>query len=146
MPWHLPAELKYFRARTLGKPVIMGRKTFQSIGKPLPGRDNIVITRDATFAAPGVTVARSLPDAIGHAEAAARRSGAAEIMIIGGASIYALALPQVSRVYLTRVCLAPAGDAHFGPLDAGTWPLIEEKPIIGCDPAASACIYERQRG
>lgn len=146
MPWHLPFELKYFRARTLGKPVIMGRKTFQSVGKPLPGRDNIVITRDRAFAASGATVVASLDAAIAAAQWIAARSGATEIMVIGGGEIFAQALPLVARVYLTRVALSPEGDATFPALPADAWRLVSETPVPGAaagDPAAAACIYER---
>jgi dihydrofolate reductase len=146
MPWHLPAELKYFKARTLGKPVIMGRKTFQPIGKPLPGRDNIVVTRDVGFQAPGVLVAQSLAQAIEIADASAARTRAAEIMVIGGGEIYAQALPFVQRVYLTRIGLMPVGDAHFPSLDPAHWRLMAQTPIPGLDeggPTATACVYER---
>jgi dihydrofolate reductase len=146
MPWHLPAELKYFKARTLGKPVIMGRKTFQSIGKPLPGRENIVVTRDAAFQAPGVHIAASLAEAMVMADAAAARTGVREIMVIGGGELFAQALPLVQRVYLTRIALSPAGDAAFPPLDLRQWRLVEQAPITGgaaADPVALACVYER---
>jgi dihydrofolate reductase len=146
MPWHLPFELKYFRARTLGKPVIMGRKTFQSIGKALPGRANIVVTRDGTFGAPGITSAPSLVAAIGHARAAAAVSGATEIMVIGGGEIYAQALPIAARVYLTRVALSPEGDATFPALSPALWRLVSQEPIPAggpTEPSATACIYDR---
>jgi dihydrofolate reductase len=146
MPWHLAWELKYFKARTLGKPVIMGRKTFQSIGKPLPGRGNIVVTRDAAFRAPGVQVAGSLAAALELADASAADTGADEIMVIGGGEIFAQALPVVGRVYLTRIALNPTGDATFPPLDLRQWRLVEESRLTGGkdgDPDASACVYER---
>ena len=149
MPWHLPAELKYFKARTLGKPVIMGRKTFQSIGRPLPGRDNIVVTRDVTFAAAGVTVVASLGAAIAAAESASARSGADEIMVIGGSEIYAQALPLVGRVYRTRIAATPDGDALFPELDPVVWRLISETPLpnaIAGSVDATTCIYERAAG
>jgi dihydrofolate reductase len=146
MPWHLPSELKYFRARTIGKPVIMGRKTFQSIGKPLPGRENIVVTRDAAFTASGAEVVGSLPAAIARAGEIVARTGASEIMVIGGGEIYALALPLANRVYLTRVSLRPEGDAFFPDLAADAWRLVSSAPIPagGVDePLALACVYER---
>ncbi len=146
MPWHLPLELKYFRACTLGKPVIMGRKTFQSVGKPLPGRANIVVTRDATFSAPGAKMAPSLPAAIVLAQDAARASGATEIMVIGGGEIFAQALPLVARVYLTRVAFSPEGDATFPALRPATWRLVSQEPIPAAgpaEPAAMAYIYDR---
>ena len=106
MPWRLPTDLKTFRRLTMGKPVIMGRKTFQSIGKALDGRRNIVVSRDAGFAATDVSVARSLDDAIALARS---WCGADEIMVIGGAEIYRQALPLADRVYLTRVHAQPGG-------------------------------------
>ncbi len=146
MPWHLPSELKYFRSRTIGKPIIMGRKTFRSIGKPLPGRDNIVVTRDPGFSADGITVAASLDAALAIARDLAARSGADEIMIAGGGEIYRQALPLASRLYLTRVKASPAGDAHF-PLPADTeWRLVEEHAIPTGErdtAAATAQVYER---
>lgn len=148
MPWHLPAELKYFRERTIGKPVIMGRKTFQSIGKPLPGRDNIVITRDATFSAAGVVSVGSIEAAVAEAQAAAAASGATEIMVIGGADIYRQSLPLADRVYLTLIAALPEGDATFPALDEREWRLVQEKSIQQGDAAtfdASARVYERQR-
>ena len=148
MPWHLPAELKYFRERTIGKPVIMGRKTFQSIGKPLPGRDNIVITRDTAFSAAGVVAVGSIEAAVAEAQAAAAASGATEIMVIGGEDIYRQALPLADRIYLTRIAALPDGDVTFPALDGREWRLVGEKPIEQGDAAtfvASACVYERQR-
>ena len=146
MPWHLQSELKYFRARTLGKPVIMGRKTFQSIGKPLPGRDNIVVTRDTNFAAAGITVAASLAAALDAARTAAAASGATEIMIIGGVEIYAQALPLTQRIYLTRIAARPDGDAIFPALDPAQWRLTSESPVPGGsndDVSAVAQVYIR---
>lgn len=122
MPWHNPSELAYFKATTMGKPVIMGRKTYQSIGRPLPGRRNIVVTRDPGFAAPGVEMAASLDAAIALATTTSPGFAAPdEIMIIGGGQIYAEALPRAARVYLTRIDAAPEGDATFPALDPARW-------------------------
>lgn len=146
MPWHLPSELKYFRFRTIGKPIIMGRKTFQSIGKPLPGRDNIVVTRDSSFAAAGVTVVASLAAAITAARACAAASGAGEIMIAGGGEIYRQALPLASRLYLTRIKSSPAGDAHFPLPTEAEWRLVEEREIPRGErdtAAATAQVFDR---
>ncbi len=115
MPWHLPADLKHFKALTLGKPVLMGRRTFAALGKALPGRPNIVLTRDTGFAAAGVQVVHTFDDAIAAA------GDVPELMVIGGGEIYALALPRADRVYLTHVAAQPAGDAHFPPLDPRAW-------------------------
>lgn len=146
LPWHLPADLKYFRAVTMGKPVIMGRKTFDSIGRPLPGRDNIVISRNPDWRADGVTAAPSLEAAIAAARAAAAARDADEIMIIGGAQIYALALPLADRLYVTEVALEPAGDSHFPALDPALWQETSRDPHAaeGNSPAHSFLIYDRR--
>lgn len=115
LPWRLPADLKHFKALTVGKPVIMGRKTFASIGKPLPERHNIVVTRDPQFSAAGVSVAHSLEDALRLAQPAP------EVMLIGGAQLYAQALPQVQRIYLTLIDADVAGDAYFPDYDDREW-------------------------
>lgn len=115
MPWHLPEDLQYFKRVTLGKPVIMGRKTFESIGRALPGRTNIVITRQTDWQATGVTAATSLEAAIEMAASEAPE----EIMIIGGAQIYQESLPLAERVYLTQIHAGFDGDAFFPELDDG---------------------------
>ncbi|MEI6487284.1 MAG: dihydrofolate reductase [Sphingomonadales bacterium] len=119
LPWHLPADLKHFKALTIGKPVVMGRKTFESIGKPLPGRQNIVLTRQPGWSAPGVTVVPNLAEAIAAAGLDPRVRG--HIMIIGGAEIYALALPIATRVELTEVDAEPEGDTVLPPFDPARW-------------------------
>jgi len=115
LPWRLPADLKHFKAVTLGKPVIMGRKTFESIGKPLPGRDNIVVTRDPQYRADGIAVTHSLDDALAQAHAAP------EIMLIGGAQLYTQALPRAQRLYLTLIHADFDGDAHFPDYEPSEW-------------------------
>jgi dihydrofolate reductase len=117
LPWRLPEDLRRFKAATLGKPVVMGRKTFESIGRPLPQRHNIVLTRQVGFSArdPAVTVVSTL-------EAALQAAGdVPEVMIIGGAEIYQLALPLAQRIILTRVHANVQGDTHFSPLDPKAW-------------------------
>jgi dihydrofolate reductase len=109
--WRLRSDLQRFKALTLGKPVLMGRKTFDSIGRPLPGRRILVLTRDPAFAAPGVEVVHDWASAVAAAEPAG------ELMVAGGAEIYRLALPQADRIHLTEVALAPEGDTVFPPLD-----------------------------
>lgn len=117
LPWHLPADLKAFKAATLGKPVIMGRRTWDSIGKALPGRLNIVVSRNPGFDAPGITACRSLDAAL----QAAAASGAGEVMIIGGASLYKQALPLAWEMLLTIVDADLEGDTFFPPYDASRW-------------------------
>jgi dihydrofolate reductase len=120
MPWHLPEDLKYFKRVTLGKPVIMGRNTFESIGRPLPGRPNIVISRNAGYQVAGVTLVTSLEEALSAAERLLP-AGQDEVMVIGGAQIYAQALPLATRLYLTEVDAEPEADAFFPPLDRQVW-------------------------
>lgn len=115
--WRLRTDLRRFRARTLGKPVIMGRKTFASIGKPLPGRDTIVLTRDPGFAVEGVAVASDIGRSLEIAREIAARTGADEIMIAGGGDVYRQFLPLAQRIYLTRVAASVPGDATFPEVD-----------------------------
>ena len=124
LPWHLPTDLKHFKARTLGKPMIMGRKTFQSIGKPLPGRKTIILTRDETFSAEGCLVGHSAEEVIRLADAAAAEMGADEITVVGGAEVYRALLGRLDRIEHTRVHLAPEGDAIF-PALGPEWMLVE---------------------
>ncbi len=125
LPWHLPADLRYFKEVTLGKPVIMGRLTFESIGRPLPGRSNIVVTRNAQWRHPSVQTAGSLLQAIELAQAHCEVNGCDEAMIIGGAQVYEQALPLAQRVYLTQVQADIAGDAWFPPLVDDEWSQIK---------------------
>ena len=145
MPWRIPSDLKTFRRLTLGKPVIMGRKTFQSIGKALDGRLNIVISRDPKFEAAGATVVTSLDAALSLARA---QSTTDEIMVIGGAEIYRAALPRAHRIYLTRVNALPDGDATFVvPVNQG-WHEVSASPLPQSEKDEFACtlvILERAR-
>lgn len=115
MPWHISEDFRRFKMLTLGHAVAMGRKTFESIGKALPGRNNIVITRSHAFAAPGCRVVHSLAEALSAAQ------GAAEIFVIGGAEIYVLALPLADRLQLTEVDVSIDGDAYFPEFDRSAW-------------------------
>jgi dihydrofolate reductase len=121
LPWRLSSDLKLFKRLTMGKPLIMGRKTFQSIGKPLEGRDNIVVTRNVDFAPQGVDVAPSPKAALWLARGFARARGASEIMVIGGADIFEAFLPETSRIYLTRVHANLTGDTYFPALPPEEW-------------------------
>ena len=134
MPWHLPADLKRFKAITVGKPVVMGRKTFESIGKPLPGRHNIVLTRQAGWTAEGVTVVPNLAEAVAAAGLDPRSRG--DVMIIGGAEIYALALPVATRIELTEVDAQPDGDTILPAFDPARWREVAREvhpPEVGPD-------------
>jgi len=115
MPWHLPDDLRHFKTLTLGKPVLMGRRTFDSIGKPLPGRTNLVLTRASGWAVPGATAVTDLDAALRVSEAAP------ELVVAGGAQVYSLALPRAARVYLTRIHAVIDGDTRFPDLDTASW-------------------------
>jgi dihydrofolate reductase len=121
MPWHLKSDLQRFKKLTLNKPVIMGRKTFASIGRPLPGRTNIVVTRDPNFRAAGAVIASSLPAAYDVALGDALRRCAAEIVVIGGADIFAQWMARADRIEITQVHAAPEGDVFFAPVDMKEW-------------------------
>jgi dihydrofolate reductase len=123
LPWHLAADLKRFKRLTMNHTLIMGRKTWESIGRPLPGRRMIVITRQVNFPAEGATVAASLEEAI----TLARQTSDDEAFVIGGAEIYRLALPIADRMYLTQVQAQVEGDATFPEFDAGRWRLVESE-------------------
>ncbi len=114
MPWHMPADLKYFKRITLGKPVIMGRNTFESIGRPLPGRTNIIISRDQNYRVAGCVVVRSIEQAL---QAAAGE----EVMVIGGANLFEQLLPSADRIYLTEIKGDFAGDRYFPALPSAAW-------------------------
>jgi dihydrofolate reductase len=133
LPWHLPQDLKYFKAKTLGKPVIMGRKTYESIGRPLPGRPNIVVTRNQAWSAEGVSVVTSLADALALAGQLMehQHEQLQEAMIIGGAEIYRSALPLADRIYLTRIDLQVDGDAYFPQLNQQEWMEVSNLPGEG---------------
>ncbi len=146
LPWHLPNDLKYFKKLTTGKPVIMGRKTYESIGKPLPNRINIVITRDETFKADGVKVVNSVQDALDLAEAECLISGGEEVIVMGGEQIYKLCLPHADRLYITFVHANVDGDAFFPEFDLTAYSEIgrEDFQADGPNPYDySFCIFER---
>ena len=129
MPWRLPSDLKRFKAATLGKPLIMGRKTLEAIGKPLPGRDNIIVTRQQNLAHDGVFVAASLEKALDHAKQLAAALHVDEIMIAGGGEIYRQSMARADKLLITRVLAEPDGDAHFPDIDETVWKLVEETGI-----------------
>ena len=115
LPWHLPADLQHFKRITMGKPMLMGRKTFESIGKPLPGRTNLVLTRDPHWTSPGVVTVHSLEAALQESREAAELAG------IGGAQVFELLLPLAERIHLTRIDAEFEGDTWFPVLPANTW-------------------------
>ena len=121
LPWHLPADLQRFRRLTLGKPIVMGRRTHESIGRVLPGRRNIVLSRDPAFRAAGCEVFASLEQAL------TALAEVEEVMVVGGAALYAEALPRAARLYLTEVEAEVAGDVRFPPFDRAAWREIERE-------------------
>ena len=114
IPWHLPADMKYFRKMTMGKPIVMGRRTYDSIGRPLSGRQNIVVTRDINFKASGCAVVHSIGEALEVAKGE-------EVMIIGGAQMYKQLLPRATRLYLTKIEADFSGDRCFPPISGEEW-------------------------
>jgi dihydrofolate reductase len=146
LPWHLPEDLKFFKRMTQAKPLVMGRKTFASIGRPLPGRINIVVTRDASFQHDGVRVCHDLESALLLADQQATIDASEEIMVMGGGEIYAQALPHASRIYLTEVDVEVEGDARFPELDESEWQEVQRvpgSPVEG-QPAYSFVEYRRR--
>jgi dihydrofolate reductase len=146
LPWHLPEDLRYFKRVTMGKPIVMGRKTFESIGRPLPGRTNIVITRQPDYQAEGVKVVSNLDEALALAENVALIDGASELMVIGGAEIYRAAIPRARRLYLTEVQARIEGDARLPEVDWSRWREIsrESWPASEANPYPySFVVFER---
>lgn len=129
LPWRLPDDLKRFKALTLGKPVIMGRKTWASIGRPLPGRPNIVISRDPDFRAEGATAVGSLDEAITLARQQARALGVDEVCVIGGGEIYRQAMRAADILHITQVSAEVDGDTRFPPVDPGIFERIVDEPL-----------------
>lgn len=145
LPWSLPEDMRHFMRTTLGKPVIMGRRTYESMGKPLPGRCNIVVSRSLAQP-PGVQMAESLQEALQQAQLECNNSGAAECFIIGGAQLYAASLPLAQRLYLTWVHAEIAGDTFFPAFDLQAWREVQREefpPAANRAHAFSIVIYER---
>jgi dihydrofolate reductase len=121
LPWRLSTDLKHFKKLTMGKPILMGRRTWDSIGRPLPGRETIIVTRGPKFSAEGAHVAHSIEAGLALAQEQAKRMGADTIMIVGGSGIFAALLDRADIIHLTEVDLAPQGDVVFPPLDPAQW-------------------------
>jgi dihydrofolate reductase len=144
LPWRLSTDLKRFKAATMGKPVIMGRKTWDSIGKPLPGRRNIVVTRDRDYKAEGAEVAGSIEAALEMAE----DGGAAEACVIGGGEIYRRLMPRADRLDVTHVVAEIEGDTYFPPIDSEEWQQVSSEDVPAGekdDYPTRHVIYERRR-
>ncbi|WJY28230.1 MULTISPECIES: dihydrofolate reductase [Sporosarcina] len=140
MPWHIPEELKYFKEKTMGKGIIMGRRTFESIGRPLKGRLNLILTRNAGYHAEGAVAVQTLDEAIVRAE-----NYADEVMIIGGAEIFEMAMPIADRLYVTVIRHSYEGDTYFPEYSTG-WKLISESDAHRTEDGIEYvyCIYERE--
>jgi dihydrofolate reductase len=142
LPWHLPADLKAFKKITMGKPIIMGRKTHESIGRPLPGRENIVLTSNRSYQAAGCTVVYSIEEALGVAE------DFEEVMVIGGSTVYKSFLPLTGRIYMTLIDAVFDGDVHFPELDLTDWHEVSRKTFKknnGQPFSYHFVLFERQR-
>jgi dihydrofolate reductase len=147
LPWHISADLKRFRALTMGKPLIMGRKTFASLGRPLPGRETIVVTRDETFALPAALFrAANIKNAVQIAHERAAVLGAKEIIVAGGGEIYAALIDKLDRLHVTYVHASPEGDAFFPPIDWSNWQSVfrEDHPAQGGDVGYTFVDYIRK--
>lgn len=149
--WHLPEDLKYFKRMTMGKPIVMGRKTFESIGRPLPGRLNVVITRQKDWQHDGVKVVHTIDDALKLAEAQSIIDGVDEMMVIGGAEIYKTALPKADQLYITKVDAEIEGDAFFPEVDESIWEEVSKETFSAKDSELKTnpydyafCRYERR--
>jgi dihydrofolate reductase len=148
LPWRLKSDLQHFRRVTIGKPVIMGRKTYASIGKPLKDRTNIVLTSDLGLAAPGTVLATCMDEALARARQDAAARGVDEIMIIGGSDVFAAMMPRADRLEITRVHASPEGDALFPPIDPQVWrETSRQQHPAGPDDSADFTVVtlERQR-
>lgn len=147
MPWHLPADLAYFKKVTLGKPIIMGRKTYESIGRPLPGRRNIVISRDASYQAKGVDTVTSVEQALALVDGTNGGEAVKEIMVIGGGAIYRHCLKQANRLYITHIDAEIDGDAMFPDYDVNDWEKVESTLRPSDDKNSydlDFCVYDRK--
>lgn len=149
LPWRMSSDLKTFRRLTMGKPIVMGRRTFASLKKPLDGRTNIVVTRDPDFQVDGVVAVRSVPDALEAARREVAQSDDPEVMIIGGATIYKQVLAEADRIYLTEIHGRPDGDTTFPELESEQWTEVSSVPIpkgVRDDYSATLRILERTQG
>jgi dihydrofolate reductase len=147
IPWRIPSDFAWFKKTTLGKPMIMGRKQYETVGKPLAGRTNIVVTRQDGYQPEGVVVVASLDAAVEKAREIAQRDGVDEIMIIGGGDIYAQMMGRADRLYISHIELAPAGDVRFPAIDPAVWAVVDQ-PVVVPNPKDEAGyrvnVYERR--
>ena len=146
IPWRIPSDFAWFKQTTMGKPMVMGRKQFETFPKPLAGRPHIVVTRQSDYAPEGVSVCQSLEEGLELGREMASSSEVGEVMVIGGGDIYAQAMPLADRLYISHLDLAPAGDVFFPPIDPAIWREIA-RPTVSPSPSDEAAytiaIYER---
>lgn len=148
IPWRIPSDMAFFKRTTMGKPVVMGRKQYETVGKPLPGRTNIVVTRQAGYQPDGVLVVHDLASAIEQAKAIAAADGADEVMIIGGGEIYAQALPLADRLYISHVDLQPEGDVVFPAFAHEDWAVVDLPEVVPSERDEATYrvkVYDRRR-
>jgi len=147
IPWYIPSDFAFFKRTTMGKPIVMGRKQYETVGKPLPGRTNIVVTRQKDYRPDGVIVMHDLLSALDRAKAIAEADGADEVMIIGGGDIYRQAMPLADRLYISHVALTPEGDVTFPEILPREWNAVDE-PQVEADARDTAAyhvkVYERR--
>lgn len=147
IPWRLPSDMAFFKRTTMGKPVIMGRKQYETVGKPLPGRTNIVVTRQAGYRPEGVVVVHDVEAALEKAREIAAADGVDEIMIIGGGELYAQMMGRADRLYVSHIALSPSGDVRFPPIEEADWKVVET-PAVEPSPRDEAAycvkVYERR--
>ena len=147
IPWRIPSDMAFFRRTTMGKPIIMGRRQYESVGRPLPGRTNLVVSRKPGYQPEGVIVINELAAALDHGRTIADADGVDEVMVIGGGEIYAAAMPFADRLYISHIALTPAGDVVFPAIDPAVWRLIDEpdvEPSPKDDGGYAIRIYERR--
>ena len=130
IPWRIPSDMAFFKRTTMGKPIIMGRKQYETVGKPLPGRSNIVVTRQEGYQPEGVAVVDNLEAALAMGGSIAARDGVDEVMIIGGGEIYAQLMDRADRLYISHIALAPTGDVRFPVIDPAVWAVVDEPEIV----------------
>lgn len=148
IPWRIPSDFAYFKRTTMGKPMIMGRKQFETVGKPLPGRTNIVVTRQPGYAPEGVLVFASIAEALEKAGEIAAADGVGEVMIIGGGEIYAQLLDRADRLYISHVDLAPEGEVVFPAIDPVVWEVVEQPEVTPSEKDAASYrvnVYARRK-
>jgi dihydrofolate reductase len=146
IPWRIPSDMGFFKRTTMGKPVVMGRKQFETVGRPLPGRTNIVVSRKPGYQPDGVVVFDGLAAAIDQGKTIAAADGVDEVMVIGGGEIYRQAMALADRLYISHVALRPHGDVFFPPIEERLWVVVREIEVPGSardEAAFRTVVYER---